>query len=160
MDTMDRFWSQVDRPGPNECWPWTGRIRRGYGEFTVTVNGKTVWLRAHRVALSGLQSVFPTLFACHHCDNPICCNPKHLYFGTVLSNNRDRVQRGRSGNNKAKGVADVARRMFADGVPKAEIARRLGVTPQAVRFAVNNQNPRTYTVKFPLSPPAPPLAPP
>lgn len=158
MDTMARFWSQVDRRGPNECWPWTGRIHRGYGEFRLTVDGKRLELRAHRVALSGLQSVFPTLFACHHCDNPICCNPKHLYFGTVLSNNRDRVQRGRSGSNKAKGVADVARRMFADGVPKAEIARRLGVTTQAVRAAVK-RNPRTYTVKSPLSPPAPPLAP-
>jgi hypothetical protein len=33
--------------------------------------------------------------ALHHCDNPPCCNPKHLYWGSRLDNTRDRDQRGR-----------------------------------------------------------------
>jgi hypothetical protein len=33
-DDEARFWSQVDRRGDDECWPWTGYIeKKGYGIF-------------------------------------------------------------------------------------------------------------------------------
>jgi hypothetical protein len=35
-DDEARFWSHVDRRGPEECWPWTaGTDRWGYGQFRV-----------------------------------------------------------------------------------------------------------------------------
>lgn len=33
--------------------------------------------------------------ACHHCDNPACWNPDHIYAGTPASNTADMVKRGR-----------------------------------------------------------------
>lgn len=159
MDTMERFWSKVDRRGPDECWPWTGSVCRGYGQFYIRCDGKTVAIGAHRIALAGLQWVFPTLLCCHHCDNPLCCNPRHLYFGTTQMNTADRCARNRHGPTKPRGVANLARQMFEQGMSKHEIARRLGVTSRAVREAVNNPNPRKYVAKSPHSPPAPPLAP-
>lgn len=44
---VERFWSKVDRRGPDECWPWTAASNeKGYGRFWL--NGRTV--PAHRVA--------------------------------------------------------------------------------------------------------------
>ena len=31
--------------------------------------------------------------ACYTCDNTLCCNPDHLYWGTHITNMRDRVDR-------------------------------------------------------------------
>ena len=44
---QDRFWSKVDRKGPDDCWNWLAGNFRGYGQFHL--NGKT-W-RAHRLSL-------------------------------------------------------------------------------------------------------------
>ena len=31
---IERFWSKVDRQGPDECWEWqAGRSEKGYGWF-------------------------------------------------------------------------------------------------------------------------------
>ena len=35
----------------------------------------------------------------HHCGNPLCCNPKHLFLGTQYDNLQDASKKGRLGRN-------------------------------------------------------------
>lgn len=75
------------------CWLWAGALDRdGYGIFTY--RGKT--FRAARVALD-LAGRAPAndQYACHHCDNPQCVRPDHLYAGSHADNEDDKRKRGR-----------------------------------------------------------------
>lgn len=97
---IQRFWSRVDQSGGvDACWPWiTGRFTNGYGCFRADMRNQ----RAHRWLLGYLRGK-PLGFgemACHHCDNPPCCNPAHLFVGTAKDNAQDMVAKGRSAQQK------------------------------------------------------------
>jgi hypothetical protein len=85
-----RFWDYVDKSG--DCWIWTGPTnRKGYGWWS---GGGTRGL-AHRLALAAsVPCPDDALLACHHCDNPPCVKPTHIYWGTEADNARDVMERG------------------------------------------------------------------
>lgn len=87
---IEYFWSKVDRSDdPDACWEWQGnRMTNGYGRYSQTL--------AHRVAFALTNNGLPDeLCVCHSCDNRPCCNPAHLWKGTIADNNFDREQKGR-----------------------------------------------------------------
>lgn len=105
----ERFWSKVDKNGPvhprlgTACWLWTGTGTgtgtpfRGNFRVGSMTDGTRRKVIASRWALESVVGPIPEgLFACHHCDNPRCVNPAHLYAGTQLDNVRDMVERGRA----------------------------------------------------------------
>jgi hypothetical protein len=58
----------------------------------------------------------------HHCDNPTCVNPDHLYVGDQLQNRRDAVLRNRTATGERHGRAKLTtpqvaeiRQRYADG---------------------------------------------
>lgn len=75
------------------CWEWAGaRGRTGYGQ--VQYMGRLG--RAHRVAFDlFVRPIFVGEHICHHCDNPPCINPEHLFAGSNDDNVRDKVQKAR-----------------------------------------------------------------
>lgn len=95
---QERFWSKVDRRGPEECWPWNGPLdSHGYGLFCWE-NGQR---HASRYALEErLGRQLGSLFALHTCDNPRCVNPNHLFPGTQLDNLRDMARKGRTAEQR------------------------------------------------------------
>lgn len=129
---------------PNGCWVWRGRRNNmGYG---MTSDGPKRLL-AHRAMCELVgRPVPPGLDACHRCDNPACCNPDHIFFGTRAENMRDAAAKGRTtagekAPNAKLRTADVIaiREMAASGLRQAEISRRTGVGFRAVHAIVRRQ---------------------
>lgn len=85
----ERFWSKVDRRGPDECWPFLGYLDPdGYGVFTVN----HVNVRAHRYAYELMVGPIPDGLPLDHvkangCTRRDCMNaPAHLEPVTVFEN--------------------------------------------------------------------------
>ncbi len=91
-----RFWSFVDKRGPDECWPWIGfttHYNRGGMRFGRYKPGN---IAAPRIAWAVANGNDPgDLLVCHTCDNPNCVNPGHLWLGTNADNTRDMFAKGR-----------------------------------------------------------------
>ena len=93
---IDHFWSRIKISTKNKCWPSTHTPTSARGHCYV--NGKH-WL-AHRFAVwitrpedrRKLNRGDPVL---HDCDNPRCCNPRHLRVATQKENVNDMIKRGR-----------------------------------------------------------------
>lgn len=130
--TPEQFWARV-RIGPvSECWLWTGsRHPQGYGQFSR--GGKTT--RASRHAWELTHGPVPSgLWVLHHCDNPPCCNPAHLFLGTVRDNTNDKVAKGRHARGESSGAAMLTedqvqeiRSLSAAGARQIELAGIYGV---------------------------------
>lgn len=94
MSPIQKFFSLVSIGDRKEdCWLWMGSsLPKGYGRFYA--NGKMNY--AHRFAYETWVGQIPDgHFICHHCDNPSCCNPDHLFAGTQKDNMRDCAEKGR-----------------------------------------------------------------
>lgn len=95
---QERFWLNVNISRPKVCWPWEGLLSPlNYGRYSFQpIPGKKVEFRTHRLAYFFCYGEIPKhLCVCHHCDNPPCCNPHHLFLGTSPENTYDRNEKER-----------------------------------------------------------------
>lgn len=104
--SLSRFWAKVDKSaGPSSCWIWTaGRQSQGYGAFYLPGRRQVL---AHRFALM-LEGEVPAdggQHALHSCDNPPCCNPKHLHWGSHSQNMNEMADRRRAKSGLTLGEA-------------------------------------------------------
>lgn len=102
-----RLWAKIDKTGgPDSCWTWNGaKTKDGYGHQYIS--GKTVL--SHRAAYLYSGFEIPSGFCVlHKCDNPLCCNPSHLFIGTRADNIADKVRKNRQARGERIGVSKVS----------------------------------------------------
>jgi len=130
----NRLIDYIERRGNDECWPWIGaQSVDGYG--VITAHGKVK--HAHRAAYERAHGRIPDgLVIRHMCNNPLCCNPKHLQRGTRKDNSEDIVKSGLSflmgrheGDTEAvdAAVADVIGGMTASAAARKHGCSRVSV---------------------------------
>lgn len=97
-----RFWLKVDIKSENECWEWTGwKDKFGKGHFYM---GQGIYHPARIACFISTGNQLEGICACHKCDNPSCCNPSHIFPGTMLDNTRDAVNKGRLDHKRVASI--------------------------------------------------------
>ena len=127
----------IEHPGP--------RFNHyGYGRILVKMQTKrgirVVGYGAHRLAYMQVHGFIPAgLLICHHCDNPRCINPEHLYAGTHKQNTGDMMRRGRDGHPTKLTAEQVEQIRSLPGLTQEAIARRFGVAASTISRILNRK---------------------
>lgn len=136
ISLAEAYERHVIRRGATECWGWTGPTASGgYGRFT---HNAKQW-RANRASVE-IHTGVPVpddMFVCHHCDNPPCTNPAHLFVGTHLDNVRDAISKGRA--PRAQVTAEQVLAIRADPRPHGEITRDYPIGKSGVEAIKNRR---------------------
>ena len=156
-NTAEAFWSRVNMV-KDGCWEWSGALTSsGYGNLSW--HGKAA--QAHRVAyflshggvsittgfrIAGRAKRYRQ-FVLHRCDNRKCCNPAHLFLGSMRTNlldayNKGRKQQPRSKHVNAKVRAEdvkAIRESYANGARQVDLAQQYGVSQRAISLLVRRE---------------------
>lgn len=141
------LWGRVDIRGQDECWPWVGCQRQSFGYGAIRYDGRQQ--SAHRVAYILTYGPVPEgLVVCHSCDNPACCNPRHLRADTQSANIREASARNRmrryenhhNGKLTREQKVEIRQVYAAGGVTLKWLAKQYGVTPQTIWRTVHAQD--------------------
>lgn len=130
----DSFWLRLVKDKKSGCWVWTGATTQfGYGKVGFNNNKYD----CHRLAFESCVGPIPKVaLVCHHCDNPRCCNPVHLYLGTPKSNMVDRSVRRRMRTKLSPESVVSIRQLSSGGLSPRRIAAVFGVTKQCIRSII------------------------
>lgn len=149
----ERFWAKVQIT--DGCWLWTaGRNKGGYGQ--IGKGGRIAGpILAHVASWILHYGQIPGgLFVLHHCDNPPCVRPDHLWLGTIKDNVDDSIAKGRSspppindnrgerhGMHKLTELAVIQiRELYQPGIVRQQdIADMFGVSRRCVAMVIHNQ---------------------
>lgn len=134
---MERTVKNID----SGCWEWVGSVNEdGYGRF----KSKDKTRRVHRVSYEVHVGPIPAgLQVLHHCDNPRCINPDHLFIGTHDDNMRDRDAKLRMARGSSIGGAKITEDLAVDivssfnsGEKVRDISSRIDMKKQTIRAVI------------------------
>ena len=141
---LERFWAKVEKT--SGCWYWSGtKTKAGYGQ--INIDGVPVY--AHRLSweIYNKKKIPKGKMVLHHCDNPPCIRPTHIYVGTASDNSKDCIRRGR-----AKHPLRMGEQIGTSKLTKIEVkeirslymtrkmlAERYGVSEGTIGFILRNQ---------------------
>jgi len=136
-EELERFTAKFEK-SQTGCWNWTAaKDGCGYGFIGIKRIKKSL-MRAHRVSYMEFIGPIPDgLLVCHHCDNPGCVNPKHLFLGTHKDNADDMVKKGRWKTGDRKGKLVNGKKISINGIEYRSIihaSRTLGIHPNTITY--------------------------
>lgn len=127
----------------NGCILWNRSLdHKGYGVYRVQLNSGSFYkLRAHKMSyLIFNGAIQDGLVVRHTCDNPQCCNPKHLILGTVQENNIDSLVR-MTRLSKAKFSRDEVlkiRELKKEGFSFKKLAEQFNTSISSIQGIINH----------------------
>lgn len=133
----------------DDCWKWTAsKYHDGYGIFR---KGSKIH-RAHRISYEIFIGEIPDdMLVCHHCDNPACVKPSHLFLGTIQDNIQDKCDKGRASGGSLKGedspshkftedIVKNIRLLYATGkFSYSKLSKKFGVSKPTVKDMVKRR---------------------
>lgn len=141
IDTFDQHFQRNEATG---CLEWTRSCDKdGYGYIWTDIKLR----RVHQVAYERKHGPIPKgKWVLHHCDNPKCGNPDHLFLGDNKSNVADKVAKGRHAFGERNGRANLTeadirqiRRDYALGERQVDLAKRFGVHQTHISLIVTRK---------------------
>jgi hypothetical protein len=162
---LERLWGNIQQCGHEEtcvfcCWPWQKALDQdGYGKFSFAYAGRNLGTPVARVIYEMWHAVrIPDgMLVCHYCDNPPCCNPLHLWIGSLNDNRQDCVRKGRTARGLATGwytkpvalphihrltsdeVIAIRQRYKHGNIAQGTLAREYHVSKHTIRHIVNRE---------------------
>ena len=142
---LRRFEAFVFTEPNSGCWLWDGALNGG-GRANFVFDGKCrlashfALLEYRGVALADGQC------ALHHCDNPACVNPDHIFVGTQANNVADMVQKDRDvqlrgeAHGRAKLTDESVCYIRKSGLSCAELSKTFGVSPSTIARARKSES--------------------
>jgi hypothetical protein len=135
----ERLWEKIDRRGDDECWPWMAASSNGYGRIGLVGGHDCPTALATRIVYQECNGPLSDDEKVRHtCDNPPCCNPRHLLKGSQADNIADCKSRGRSRGHPPRLTdeeIDLIRQMPG---PRRLIAERFAVSLNYISMLKND----------------------
>jgi hypothetical protein len=132
-----------------DCWLWNGATTN-FGHGRIKINNK--FFSVHRLSyIIHIGKIPKELFVCHHCDNPSCINPQHLFIGTRSDNMKDAYNKGRlkiphnKGENvpghilTEKDVKKIIKIKHTQKITDSELGKKFRVARQTINGIINNE---------------------
>jgi hypothetical protein len=143
---LDHFHKAIRNQPPDEStcieWPFT-LTHHGYGYVRYRETAEASWknMMTHRLAYALYCKAIPPgrWCICHHCDNPKCFRPSHLFLGTDADNHHDCMRKGRRVDPPRYGEYGTHRKLteaqvreinalYLSGRTKVSLAKEFGIT--------------------------------
>jgi hypothetical protein len=134
------------------CWNWTASLRpTGYGQMrylgTTELAHRVSWM-LFRGPIPKADGVYGTMNVLHHCDNPKCVNPDHLFIGDQADNAKDAVAKDRWGKRGCKGEQHGRARLTeakvlqirSSRLSTLSLARRYRISKSAIQHVLKRRS--------------------
>ena len=96
----ERFYQKTKLNQNTGCLEWTGGLNTwGYGQASINKTTKLAHRHSYEISVGEIPK---GMLCCHHCDNPKCIEPSHLFIGTNADNAKDKVLKNRQKSMKGE----------------------------------------------------------